>query len=417
MKNIQKLLLLVVSMWLVALPAGAAWDLNMMEGVTPMSHQIFGLHMFAIWVCVGIGLVVYGVMIYSIIFHRKSRGAEAANFHGNTLLEIFWSIIPLILLVILAIPATQVLGRMEDTKNADITIKITGYQWKWRYEYLDQNIDFFSNLSTPVNQIYGDKPKDEWYLLEVDKPLVLPVHKKIRFLVTSNDVIHAWWVPDLGVKRDAIPGFIHEAWANIEKPGIYRGQCAELCGVNHGFMPIVVKAVTNDEFEKWLAEQRLVASVSENMPIEHEHKPSVSIMDKELRAWIDGDSSEKPVMEEPKGMTLQELMTNGEEEYGRYCMACHQKNGEGMPPLFPALKGSSVAVGKSIARHINLVLTGVPGTAMQSYAVQLTDQEIAEIVTYERNAWGNNTGDVVQPSDVAAVRNNSSLAKHIHKKN
>ncbi len=434
MKNLQNIfkklvkpvskLLVALSVALMAYPAFAAWDMNMMEGVTPMSHQIFGLHMFAVWVCVGIGLVVYAVMVYSIIYHRKSRGAKAANFHGNTKLEIFWSIIPLIILVVLAIPATQVLGRMEDTKNADITIKITGYQWKWQYEYMDQGISFFSNLSTPIDQIYGNEKKGEFYLLEVDKPLVLPVNRKVRFLVTSSDVIHAWWVPDLGVKRDAIPGFIHEAWANIEKPGIYRGQCAELCGVNHGFMPIVVKAVSDEAFNAWVAEQKAiksspqtVASIPATLPAETSidtQNGQEEILDTELRAWVGLESKEAEVPDannavpavDPSVMTFEQLMSEGKTAYGKYCLVCHRDDGMGMPPVFPALKGSSVAVGKSVARHVKLVLVGVPGTAMQAFADQLTDEEIAAIVTYERNAWGNNTGDLVQVADVVAVRMN-----------
>lgn len=368
----------------LTLPAQAAWQMNMLPGTTLISHEVFNLHMFAIWVCVGIAIVVYGVMIYTLIHHRKSKGAKPANFHENMVFEIIWTVIPFVLLIILAIPATQVLGRMEDTNNADITIKVTGYQWKWQYEYLDQGIHFFSNLSTPIEQIYGNAPKDEWYLLEVDKPLVLPIHHKVRFLVTSNDVIHSWWVPELGVKRDAIPGFIHESWANIDKPGIYRGQCAELCGVNHGFMPIVVRAVTDEEFKQWVAEQTAVVAAA--------------AADIALESAVENT------------MTLDALMTEGKEQYGKYCSVCHQLNGTGMPPLFPALKGSSVAVGKSITRHIQLVLTGVPGTAMQAFADQLTDQELAAIVTYERNAWGNNTGDLVQVSDVLTARQGMNQA-------
>lgn len=375
---------------LVTLQAHAQWDMNMMEGVTPISHKVFGLHMFAIWICVGIAVVVYSAMIYSIIRHRKSRGAKAAEFHENTLVEIIWTVIPFVILIALAIPATKIVGEMEDTKNADVTIKVTGYQWKWQYEYLDQGVRFFSNLSTPIEQIYDGKPKDKWYLLEVDKPLVLPIHKKIRFLVTSNDVIHAWWVPDLGVKRDAIPGFIHESWANIDKPGIYRGQCAELCGVNHGFMPIVVKAVTEEEFTQWVAQQPkagVLPAPTTSTPVE---TTAISPQPTETKA--------------PSVMSYNALMKEGKAQYGKYCAVCHKQDGLGMPPVFPALKGSSVAVGHSIVRHIQLVLTGVPGTAMQAFADQLTDEELAAIVTYERNAWGNNTGDIVQPSDVEAVR-------------
>lgn len=411
---------------LFVLPAKAAYEVNMPEGVTSISHDIFDLHMFAIWVCVGIGAVVYGVMIFTIIRHRKCRGVTASSFHENTWLEIIWTVIPFIILIVLAIPATKVLANMEDTKNADITIKITGYQWKWRYDYLDQGVSFFSNLSTPIQQIYDEAPKDEWYLLEVDKPLVVPIHKKIRFLVTSNDVIHAWWVPALGIKRDAMPGFIHESWTNIDKPGIYRGQCAELCGVNHGYMPIVVKAVTDDEFKQWVANEyaaesaqasaetivqttALPASTLSAAEPAQQATPAVSNESAETSATSSETTSSSTavpsaIQTQPGTKTFDELMTEGKAQYGKYCAVCHKMDGTGMPPVFPALKGSSVAVGNSIVRHIDLVLTGVPGTAMQAFADQLTDDELAAIVTFERNAWGNNTGDVVQVSDVKAAR-------------
>lgn len=356
-------------------PATAAaapdqWQMNMYRGVTPVSQDIYWLHMVAIWVCVAIGVVVFGIMIYSLIYHRKSKGYKPASFHDNTRLEIIWSIIPFIILIGLAIPATHILTRMDDSSEADITIKIVGYQWKWQYQYLDQGISFFSNLSTPYAQLQNNQEKNAWYLLEVDKPLVLPVNKKIRFLVTSNDVIHSWWVPELGIKRDAIPGFMHEAWARIEEPGIYRGQCAELCGINHAYMPIVVEAVTEQAFKQWVTTQ----SKTSTAPAEQ------------------------------KTMTLDALMALGKHKYDMVCSACHQEDGSGIPPLYPALKGSSVAVGHPISRHIDLILDGIPGTAMQAYRDQLTDQEIAAIVTYERNAWGNNTNEDIQPHDVAEVR-------------
>ena len=294
-----------------------------------------------------------------------------AEFHEDTRLEIIWSIIPFLILVGLAVPATKILMRLDDTNKADLTIKVVGYQWKWKYEYMDQGISYFSSLSTPYAQIKNQAEKNEWYLLEVDHPVVVPVHKKIRFLVTSNDVVHSWWVPELGIKRDAIPGFMHEAWARIDTPGIYRGQCAELCGVNHGFMPIVVKAVSEEEFAVWTAEQK--KSKAENAA------PS-------------------------SVMTRQELMTLGKEKYEAVCSACHQPDGKGIPPLYPALKGSSIAVGHPQSRHIDLIIKGVPGTAMQGYAEQLTDEEIAAIITYERNAWKNDTDELIQPSDVAAAR-------------
>jgi len=353
------------------------WQMNMYRGVTPLSRDMYDLHMVAIYVCAAIGVIVFGVMFYSLFYHRKSRGYQAAVFHEHPFLEVIWSIIPLMILIALAVPATKVLINMEDSSNSDVTIKIVGYQWKWQYQYMDQGISYFSNLSTSYAQVHNQVPKGEWYLLEVDKPLVVPVNKKIRFLVTSNDVVHSWWVPELGVKRDAIPGFMHEAWARIEKPGTYRGQCAELCGVNHGFMPIVVEAVSEEDFAKWVASQSTV-------------KPVVV--------------SPTDVPTQQKTMTRTELMTLGKEKYDIMCAACHQANGHGIPPMFPALKGSSVAVGRPISRHIDMILTGVPGTAMQPYADQLSDAEIAAIVTYERNAWGNNTNDEIQPSDVAKVR-------------
>lgn len=359
------------------LAAADHWQLNMFEGVTPLSKDMYYLHMLAIAVCAVIGVVVFGIMIYSLIHHRKSVGYKPATFHDNTRLEIIWSIIPFLILVGLAIPATRVLIRMNDTDRSAVTVKIVGYQWRWQYQYLDQGISFFSNLSTPYDQIHNKKPKGEWYLLEVDKPLVLPVNKKIRFLVTSNDVIHSWWVPELGIKRDAIPGFMYEAWAKIEKPGTYRGQCAELCGINHGFMPIVVNAVSQEEFDKWVAEQPKVED-----PFT---KTSEEVAPK-------------------KNMTPASLMSLGKEKYQQLCVACHQSNGIGIPPMYPGLKGSSVAIGKPISRHIDLILNGVPGTAMQPYRDQLSDEEIAAIVTYERNAWNNNTGNIVQPEEVAMVR-------------
>ncbi len=357
------------------------WQLNMFKGVTPISQDIYALHMIAMWVCAGIGVVVFGIMIYALIYHRKSRGYTAASFHDNTRLEIIWSIIPFIILVSLAIPATRILVNLEDSSEADVTIKVVGYQWKWQYQYLDQGISYFSVLSTPYAQIQNKEAKNPWYLLEVDKPLVVPVNKKIRFLVTSNDVIHSWWVPELGVKRDAIPGFMHEAWARIEKPGVYRGQCSELCGVNHAFMPIEVHAVTDEAFQTWVKTQALPNTAS-------------SITQKTLGSL----SAEHPVL------SRKALLKEGKKKYDMQCSACHQEDGTGIPPLYPALKNSSVAVGHPISRHIDLILNGVPGSAMQPYRMQLTDIEIAAITTYERNAWGNNTDETVQPADVAKVR-------------
>lgn len=361
----------------VAMAAADSWQLNMYRGVTPLSKDMYYLHTVSMLVCVVIGIGVFGVMIYSLIHHRKAKGYVPASFHDNTRLEILWSIIPFLILVGLAIPATKVLIRMDDTAEADVTVKIIGHQWKWQYQYLDQGINFFSNLSTPYDQIQNKQKKGQWYLLEVDKPVVLPVNRKIRFLVTSEDVIHSWWVPELGVKRDAMPGFMYESWARIEKPGVYRGQCTELCGVNHAFMPIVVKAVSDDEFKQWVDKQTKVADIY-------------------------AKDQDKP-KEQPK-MTREQLMALGKEKYELICVACHKADGKGMPPMFPPLKGSSIATGKPISRHVELLLNGVPGSAMQAFKDQLSDQEIAAVVTYERNSWDNNTNDEVQPAEVAQIR-------------
>lgn len=374
----------MLGIWIASQPIFAAadfWQLNMYEGVTPISRDAYYLHMVCMVVCAVIGVVVFGVMIYSIIHHRKSKGYKAASFHDNPRLEIVWSIIPFLILVGLAVPATRVLMRMDDTNQSEITVKVVGYQWRWQYEYLDQGISFFSTLSTPFNQIQNKEKKSEWYLLEVDKPLVLPINKKIRFLVTSNDVVHSWWVPELGIKRDAIPGFMYEAWAKIEKPGTYRGQCAELCGVNHGFMPIVVEAVSDADFNKWVAAQRKA---------------------EDKYAQDEANASEQ------RTMPRDELLTLGKQRYEQFCSPCHRPDGKGIPPMYPALKGSSVATGNPISRHIDIILNGILGSAMQPYKDQLTDEEIAAIATYERNAWENNTNEVVQPAEVAARRQNAN---------
>ncbi len=375
--------LFVIFLGLLATNAFAEYTFNLTPGVTPISQDIYDLHMTIFWICVAIGIVVFGVMFYSLFKHRKSLGVKPATFHGNVRIEIFWAIVPFLILVIMAVPATLVLMRMEDSSNADVNIKVTGYQWKWQYEYLDEGISFYSNLATPMDQIKNKVPKDKWYLLEVDKPMVVPVHKKIRFLVTSNDVIHSWWVPALGIKRDAIPGFIHEAWARIEKPGIYRGQCAELCGLNHGFMPIVLDARSEEDYQKWVQSQKA--------GVEQAQATAVAANNK---TW-----------------TQQELMQSGENLYNGQCAVCHKPNGKGMPPAFPALVGSAIATGP-VKNHIDIVLNGKPGTAMAAFGNQLNDADIAAIITYERNAWGNGdtqkygqaAGGLVQPAEVAAAR-------------
>lgn len=359
--------------------SGAAYAdtaLNLTPGVSPISHDVYELHMTVFWICVVIGIVVFGAMFYSIIYHRKSRGAKAAEFHSHPFLEIGWTIVPVIILILMAIPATKVLFNMNNNDQEDLTIKITGYQWKWHYEYLEDQVSFFSNLSTPVNQMRNVETKGPYYLREVDNEVVVPIHKKIRFLITSNDVNHAWWVPDLAVKRDAIAGFINEAWTIIDKPGTYRGQCAELCGINHAFMPIVVRAVPEADYKNWVAQQKGQATSGEA---------------ETNRKWA-----------------MQELMAQGEKVYGRICAACHQPGGTGLPPTFPALKGSKVATGP-IDKHVETVMNGVSGTAMQAFKSQLSDSDIASVITYERNAWGNNTNTSVQPIQIKAYRDGKSI--------
>jgi cytochrome c oxidase subunit 2 len=340
-------------------------SVNMPIGVTPVSVDIYGLHMDIFWWCVGIGVVVFGVMFYSMIVHRKSNGAKAANFHESTALEILWTVLPFVILIIMAYPATKTLIKLYDTSESEVDIVVTGYQWYWKYEYLDQDVSFFSRLSTPQEQIYNKAPKGDNYLLEVDEPLIIPVNKKVRFLVTSNDVIHSWWVPDLAVKRDAIPGYINESWATVERPGLYRGVCAELCGKDHGFMPIVVKAVEEEEYTAWLSERR------------------------EQAAKIKALSG--------KTFTLAELMSTGEQVYAKACMACHGENGEG--GVGKAIAGSPVATG-DIANHLDVILNGVSGSAMAAYKEQLSEVDAAAVVTYQRNAFGNNTGEIIQPIDI-----------------
>lgn len=352
--------------------ARADWTLNMRPGVTGISHEIFSLHMTILWVCVAIGVVVFGVMFWSILAHRKSQGHKPANFHENTVVEIIWTIIPFVILVAMAIPATATLITMYDTRDADLDIRVTGYQWKWQYEYLDEDVGFFSNLATPRDQIENRQAKGEHYLLEVDNPLVVPVGRKVRLLLTANDVIHSWWVPEFGVKKDAIPGFINEAWFQVEQPGTYRGQCTELCGKDHGFMPVVVEAVPEEEFTLWLAQQKAAAE-----------------KERELTS---------------KEWTLDELLARGEVAYQTACAACHQADGSGVPPAFPPLRGSPVATGDVMA-HMDIVINGKPGTAMQAFGNQLSEVDLAAVITYERNAWGNNTGDMVTPQQVVAFMN------------
>lgn len=351
--------------------ANAATEYNLTQGVTRISEEVYELHMLIFYICCAIAAVVFGIMFYSIIHHRKSKGAVAAEFHESTKVEIIWTVIPVIILIAMAIPATKTLVAMEDTSKSDITIKVTGSQWKWHYHYFGEEIEFLSLLSTAVEQIEGDEEKGENYLLEVDNPLVLPINKKIRFLLTSDDVIHSWWVPDFAVKKDTIPGFINEAWTKIDKPGIYRGQCAELCGRAHGFMPIVVHAMTEENYQQWLVDKKQ------------------QIAEEKAKAELALTSS----------MSLDELMTIGEQAYLDRCAVCHQATGLGIPSVFPAIKGNKVATGE-VSLHMDTVVNGRPGTAMQAFVNQMTQQELAAVITYQRNAWGNDTGDVIQASDI-----------------
>lgn len=356
--------------------ANADYALNMPRGVTELSREFYDLHMMIFWICCAIAVLVFGIMFWSIFKFRKSRGAVAAQFHHSTRAELVWTVIPIIILIAMAVPATKSLIKMESTGDSDLTIKVTGHQWKWHYEYMDSGIGFFSTLDKTSNAARargsGVNPGEiENYLLEVDNPLVLPVGRKVRVLITANDVIHAWWVPALGWKRDAIPGYINEGWAVIDEPGTYRGQCAELCGKDHGFMPVVVKAVPEEEFTAWTAE--MAAAQAE----------AASGADRE---W-----------------TRDELMAKGEQVYGTFCAACHQPNGQGIPPAFPALAGSAIATGP-VDAHVDIVMHGKAGTAMAAFGAQLNDVDLAAVITYERNAFGNSTGDMVQPAAIKAAR-------------
>ena len=347
---------------------GEASSINMTPGFTELGLEVYDLHMIILWICVAIGVAVFGVMFYSIIFHRKSRGVIPATFHESTTVEIAWTVVPFFILIAMAVPATTTLLTLYDTDDSELDILITGYQWKWKYEYLNEegeNVSFFSNLRTPQAEIYNDEAKGEYYLLEVDEPLVLPVDTKVRFLVTANDVIHSWWVPALAVKRDAIPGFINETWARPTEQGIYRGQCSELCGKSHGFMPIVVNVVSKEEYGEWIAAKQSEAT--------------------EVKQLTSQD------------FTLDELMVRGESVYDTSCLACHGANGEG--GVGNAIAGSAVATG-DINAHLEIGINGVPGTSMQAFGGQLSDVDMAAVITYQRNAFGNNMGDSLQPVDV-----------------
>jgi cytochrome c oxidase subunit 2 len=381
-----------ITISLSASSAYADFQFNLQPAVTPIATEIYDLHNLILLVCLGIFIIVFGVMFYSLYKHRKSVGHQASQFSHNTKLEIVWSIIPFFILVGMAYPTTETILRMKTIENTDMSIKVTGHQWFWEYDYMDAGVSYVSNLSTPRDQIDNKADKTTHYLLEVDQPMVVPTGKKVRLLLTASDVIHSWWIPAFGVKQDAVPGFINEAWFQVDKPGVYRGQCAELCGVGHGFMPIVVEAMPQDQYDVWLKNQK----------------------DK-LAATAEAAT---------KDYTLEELKTRGEAVFNTRCSACHQANGQGIPGVFPPLvEGAPYANQDTLKRlaergfakdgkivlgpkdkHLDIVMHGIPGTAMQGLGAQMTDLEVAAVVTYERNNWGNKAGDVLQPSEVAAVR-------------
>ncbi|MES1946651.1 aa3-type cytochrome c oxidase subunit II CoxB [Salinisphaera sp. C84B14] len=455
-------------------PAHAAWTLNMNEGVTDLTSKVFGLHMLIFWICVVIGIGVFGVMLYSVIVHRKSRGFEASHFHESTVVEIAWTVVPFIILIAVAIPAAGTLLQIEDSSNPDMTIRVTGHQWLWEYDYVDADVHFFSRLDRDSDNARrlnsGIDPNTvENYLRNVDNPMVVPVDTKVRLLLTASDVIHSWWVPELGGKKDAIPGYINDMWFQANKPGVYRGQCAELCGRGHAFMPIVVKVVSQSDYDAWVREQggnpNSDSELATGQPSTNEANAEAqtsadesatagnateartedgstndpqaaeeSIVgtgesdnegadDAEAREAEASDDRGSPKVPDPDQedqssasdseqqdgsaaagdeMSRDALMSQGKEVYGNLCAACHQPDGSGMPAAgFPAMKGSAVATG-DVDTHISQILNGKG--AMPPYKGTLDDKQIAAVVTYERNAFGNDTGDVVQPSQVAAQR-------------
>jgi cytochrome c oxidase subunit 2 len=351
---------------------------NMTQGVTPMSHRIYDIHMLMFYVCVIAGIATFGVMFYALLKHRKSLGVTPAQSKGHLALEIIWTVVPLLILLGLSYPAGKILMDMDEAKEAEVNILVTGLQWKWKYEYLDHGFSFYSNLSTPMAQRNGLEPKGEHYLLEVDEPVVVPIHTHVRFLFTSRDVNHSWWVPDFAVKVDCIPGYINEGWVYVEKPGTYRGQCTELCGMLHGFMPIVVEAKTQEDYQKWLAKR----------------------MDIVIQKEAD------------RVLTKDEAMKKGQQVYQVHCQSCHQADGKGMPPAIPGMVGGKITTGP-VSGHVDVLLNGIKGTGMQAFGEQLTNEEIAAVITYERNAWGNDkkAGELVQPKTIDQARGGAALAE------
>lgn len=421
--NIWAVVAALAALAVPGLAAAVAYDpgtWNVPVGVTEISRKVFDLHMLIFWVCVVIAVVVFGAMFYSVFAHRRSAHPKPADFHESTTVEIAWTIVPFFILVAMAIPAAATLIKMDDTSGSELTVKVTGYQWKWHYDYVGENVSFFSTLSPESNRARqldsGIDPNTvPNYLVDVDNPLVLPVGQKIRFLITSNDVIHAWWVAEFAVKKDAIPGYVNEIWTKIEQPGTYRGVCAELCGRDHGYMPIVVKAVPLPEYQAWLAQQKGVVQVAAGGPgatipamtdspaATRSDVPATMTAPERTLTTAAAESAPAVTAGSPgtggKGMTQDELMALGKKVYDTNCAACHQAAGTGLPPNFPALKGGKVTTGPA-PEHIRQVLHG---KGMMTPFKHLSDAEIAAVVTFERKSWGNDAS-VVQPADVTGLR-------------
>ncbi len=371
----------------------AALAINLPPPATVVAHEIYDLHTLILLVCLFIFVVVFGFMFYALYKHRKSVGHKASQFSSNTRLEYAWTIVPLLILVGMAYPTTKTIIFMNDTETHDMNIKVTGQQWRWEYEYMDEDVRFTSNLSTPRDQIDNKAAKGTHYLLEVDRPMVVPVGKKVRLLLTATDVIHSWWIPEFGVKKDAIPGFINETWFQVDKPGTYRGQCAELCGVGHGFMPIVVQAMEEPEYQAWLTDQKTLLAAAKEA------------------------SSQT--------YTMDELKAHGEKVFNTNCAVCHQANGQGMGGVFPPLidgapfkasadtakrlaergfwKDGKIILG-TVKDHMDIVIHGIAGSTMPPFGGQLSDLDIAAVIAYERNSWGNQAGEIIQPSEVTPLR-------------
>jgi len=368
LQNLQNKL--ISALLFFSVPTKADWfALNMTRGVTDISNEVFELHMLIFWICVAIGVVVFSVMFYSMYAHTKKKNPVAASFHENHKVEIAWTIVPFLILIAMAIPASKTLVKIYDDEAGDLNIQVTGYQWKWQYNYLEDDVSFFSNLSTDMDEINNLVPKGENYLQEVDEMVVIPVGKKVRFLITANDVIHSWWMPAFAIKQDAIPGFVNTAWTKVDKPGIYRGKCTELCGKNHGFMPIVVKVVEQIEYDEWVSGKREAA---------------MKMAELTTKDW-----------------TAEELVVRGESVYAVNCVACHQTNGQGIPGIFPALAGSDIVLNDK-ERNIEILMEGVQGAAMNSFSY-LSEVELAAVITYTRQSWGNENngdGEIVVPKDI-----------------